>query len=124
MRRVLGRGPALFLAAALAFIAPARAAEAFRQIKGPEIKARLTGMELTDGVHWAYVFGRDGRTKSFSLGKPGAGAWSVLKDELCLTGGPGEPGCYHVWMSGQSVQLRREGSIPEEGTLQKPEKRP
>ncbi len=124
MRRVIGRGPALFLAAALAFIAPARAAEAFRQIKGPEIKARLTGMELTDGVHWAYVFGRDGRTKSFSLGKPGAGAWSVQKDELCLTGGPGEPGCYHVWMSGQSVQLRREGSIPEEGTLQKPEKRP
>ena len=124
MRRVLGRGPALFLAAALAFIAPARAAEAFRQIKGPEIKARLTGMELTDGVHWAYVFGRDGRTKSFSLGKPGAGAWSVQKDELCLTGGPGEPGCYHVWMSGQSVQLRREGSIPEEGTLHKPEKRP
>jgi hypothetical protein len=124
MRRVLGRGPALFLAAALAFIAPARAAEAFRQIKGPEIKARLTGMELTDGVHWAYVFGRNGRTKSFSLGKPGAGAWSVQKDELCLTGGPGEPGCYHVWMSGQSVQLRREGSIPEEGTLQKPEKRP
>jgi len=124
MRRALGRGPALFLAAALAFIAPARAAEAFRQIKGPEIKARLTGMELTDGVHWAYVFGRDGRTKSFSLGKPGAGAWSVQKDELCLTGGPGEPGCYHVWMSGQSVQLRREGSIPEEGTLQKPEKRP
>ncbi len=124
MRRVLGRGPALFLAAALAFIAPARAAEAFRQIKGPEIKARLTAMELTGGVHWAYVFGRDGRTKSFSLGKPGAGAWSVQKDELCLTGGPGEPGCYHVWMSGQSVQLRREGSIPEEGTLQKPEKRP
>jgi hypothetical protein len=124
MRRVLGRGPALFLAAALAFIAPARAAEAFRQIKGPEIKALLTGMELTDGVHWAYVFGRNGRTKSFSLGKPGAGAWSVQKDELCLTGGPGEPGCYHVWMSGQSVQLRREGSIPEEGTLQKPEKRP
>jgi len=124
MRRVLGRGPALFLAAALAFIAPARAAEAFRQIKGPEIKARLTGMELTDGVRWAYVFGRNGRTKSFSLGKPGAGAWSVQKDELCLTGGPGEPGCYHVWMSGQSVQLRREGSIPEEGTLQKPEKRP
>ena len=124
MRRVRGRGPALFLAAALAFIAPARAAEAFRQIKGPEIKARLTAMELTDGVHWAYVFGRDGRTKSFSLGKPGAGAWSVQKDELCLTGGPGEPGCYQVWMSGQSVQLRREGSIPEEGTLQKPEKRP
>ena len=38
-------------------------------------------MELTDGVHWAYVFGRDGRTKSFSLGKPGAGAWSVKRTQ-------------------------------------------
>ena len=100
------------------------AAEAFHALKGSEIKARFAGMEFTDGVHWSYIFGRDGRTKSFSMGKPGAGTWRVQKNELCLTGGPGEPGCYQVWMSGQSVQLRREGAIPDEGTLHKPERRP
>src|SRR3954471_2746439 len=97
------------------------AADAYRALKSPEIKARFAGMELTDGVHWSYVFGPNGRTKSFSLGKPGAGTWRVQKDELCLTGGASESGCHQVWMAGQSVQLRREGSIPEEGTLQKPE---
>ena len=100
-----------------------RAADAFHALKGSEIRAKVAGMELTDGVHWSYVFGRDGRTASFSLGKAGAGTWRIQKDELCLTGGPGVPGCYQVWMSGQSVQLRREGTIPEEGNLQKPEKR-
>lgn len=100
------------------------AAEAFRALKGSEIKARFAGMEFADGVHWSYVFGRDGRVKSFSMGKPGAGTWRVQKDELCLTGGPGEPGCYQVWMASQSVQLRREGTLPEEGTLKRPEKRP
>src|SRR4051794_10568784 len=83
------------------------AAEAFHVLKGSEIKARFAGMELTDGVHWSTIFARDGRTTSFSLGKPGAGTWRVQKDELCLAGGPGAPGCYQVWMSGQSVQLRR-----------------
>src|SRR5215211_2545047 len=61
------------------------AAEAFHALKGSEIKARFAEMEFTDGVHWSYIFGRDGRTKSFSMGKPGAGTWRVQKDELCLT---------------------------------------
>ena len=113
----------LFTGLGLGLSAAAQAADAFRQLKGSEIKARFAGMELGDGVHWSYVFGRDGRIQSFSMGKPGAGTWRIQKDELCLTGGPGEPGCYQVWMSGQSVQLRREGTISEEGTLQKPEKR-
>jgi len=100
------------------------AADAYRRLKGPEIKARFAGMEFTDGVHWSYVFAPNGRTKSFALGKPGAGTWRVQKDELCLTGGPGLPGCYQVWMSGQSAQLRGGQEIPDEGTLQKPERRP
>ena len=39
-----------------------RAAETFHALKGSEIKARFAGMELTDGVHWSTVFGRNGRT--------------------------------------------------------------
>src|SRR3954468_11803393 len=62
----------LFTGLGLGLSAAAQAADAFRQLKGSEIKARFAGMELGDGVHWAYVFARDGRTKSFSMGKPGA----------------------------------------------------
>lgn len=91
----------LAAAALTATMIPAEAADSFRQLKGSEIKARFAGTELTDEAHWAYVFGRDGRTTSFSLGKQGSGTWRVGKDEL----------------------LRREDAIPEEGVLQKPEKR-
>src|SRR3954452_22307946 len=113
----------LFTGLGLGLSAAAQAADAFRQLKGSEIKARFAGMELGDGVHWSYVFGRDGRIQSFSMGKPGADTWRIQKDELCFAGGPRETGRYQGKVSGQSIQLRREGSIPEEGTLHKPGKR-
>jgi hypothetical protein len=36
------------------------AADAYHRVKGREIAARFTGMELTDEVHWAYVFAKGG----------------------------------------------------------------
>jgi hypothetical protein len=99
------------------------AAEPLRHLKGREIASRFTGMELTDEVHWAYVFEKGGRLNIFSMGRPGTGSWKVEKDELCLDRPPDEPRCYEVWVSGQNVQLRREPEIPDEGILQKPQKR-
>jgi hypothetical protein len=99
------------------------AADAFRRLKGREIASRFTGMELTDEVHWAYVFERGGRLKIFSMGRPGTGSWKVEKDELCLDRPPDEARCYEVWVAAQNVQLRREPEIPDEGILQKPQKR-
>ena len=99
------------------------AADAYHRMKGREIASRFTGMELTDEVHWAYVFERGGRLKIFSMGRPGTGAWKVEKDELCLDRPPDEARCYEVWVSGRNVQLRREPEIPDEGILQKPQKR-
>jgi hypothetical protein len=52
-RKILLAGP---LAAG---VSAALAAEPFRQLTGPEIKARFAGMEFTDEVHWAMVFGCD-----------------------------------------------------------------
>jgi hypothetical protein len=101
----------------------ALAAEPFRHLTSREIAARFTGMELTDEVHWAYVIERGGRLNIFSMGRPGTGAWKVDKNELCLDRPPDEARCYEVWVSGQSVQLRREPEIPDEGILQKPQKR-
>jgi hypothetical protein len=99
------------------------AADAYHRMKGREIASRFTGMELTDEVHWAYVFEKGGRLNIFSMGRPGTGAWKVDRNELCLDRPPDEARCYEVWVSGRNVQLRREPEIPDEGILQKPQKR-
>ena len=41
----------------LALIAPVFATESYRQLSGREIKARFSGKELTDGVHWSMRLG-------------------------------------------------------------------
>jgi hypothetical protein len=99
------------------------ATDAYHRLKGREIATRFTGMELTDEVHWAYVFEKGGRLNIFSMGRPGTGAWKVDRNELCLDRPLDETRCYEVWVSGQNVQLRREPEIPDEGILQKPQKR-
>lgn len=99
------------------------AADTYQQMKGREIASRFTGMELTDEVHWAFVFEKGGHLKSVSMGKAGSGTWKVENDELCLARPPDEPRCYEVWGSGRKVQLRYEPALPEEGILQKPQKR-
>ena len=71
-------------------------AQDFRRLRGPEIAATLTGAELTDEIHWSYVFERGGLLRSCSLGKPGEGSWRVENDELCTTGGPGLVPCHQV----------------------------
>jgi hypothetical protein len=57
------------------------------------------------------------------MGRAGTGIWKVENEELCLDRPPDEPRCYEVWAAGLKVQLRYEPAIPEEGILQKPEKR-
>ncbi|WP_162820312.1 hypothetical protein [Microvirga calopogonii] len=99
------------------------AADAYHRMKGREIASRFIGMELTDEIHWAYVFEKGGHLKSVAMGKAGTGTWKVDKDELCLNRPPDEPRCYEVWNSGTKVQLRYEPALPEEGILQKPQKR-
>ena len=98
-------------------------AEPFHRLKGREISARFIGMEFTDEVNWAMVFEKGGRVSSFSMGKASIGSWRVDKDELCLSWPPDEPRCHEVWIAGQTVQLRYEPAIPEEGILQKPQER-
>ena len=116
-------GIALALGLSVLLATGAGAGEPFRQLKGSEITVRLSGMELTDEVHWAYVFGKAGRFTSVSLGTRGTGTWQVRNDELCLDGGPDGHRCFQVWSSGQRVELRREGSLPDEGIHQKPQAR-
>src|SRR4051794_15912432 len=89
---------------AVGFVAETGAADTFRQLKGPEIRAKFSGMEFTDDVHWALVFGRDGTLSSFEMGAAAKGRWRVEKDELCLTYTRQGRRCHEVWVSGKNAQ--------------------
>src|SRR4051812_48500938 len=102
----------------------ASAGEPFRRLPGRELAMRLPGMELTDDVHWAYGFQRGGRLRSVSMGPLRNGTWRVRGDELCLDGGPDGARCFQVWAAGDGIELRREdGTLPDAGTLRKPQAR-
>src|SRR4051794_37745302 len=104
----------------LTFGPPLDAAENFQRLSGPQIRAKLAGMEITDEAHWADVFAANGTLTSYSMGRKSIGKWNVQRDELCIGRGNDEAGCYQVWLSGKKVELRREGSsLPMEGVLQK-----
>jgi hypothetical protein len=114
-------GTAVAVAGAVAFAMSAQAAGTFQKLSAAQIQARFTGMEMTDGVHWADVFGPNGVLTSYSMGRKSAGKWRVENDELCIERGKDDGGCYEVWLSGKNVELRRPGaSLPLEGVLQPP----
>src|SRR5262249_15916658 len=95
------------------------AAEKFQKLHGSQIRAKFAGMEMSDNVHWADVFGPNGNLKSYSMGRKTDGKWWIEKDELCVDRGKDDGGCCQVWLSGKNVELRREG-LPAafEGVLQ------
>jgi hypothetical protein len=108
------------IAGVLAFQASVEAAEKFQKLSGPQIRAKLAGMEITDEAHWADVFAANGTLTTYSMGRKSSGKWRVQQDELCIDRGNDDGGCYQVWVSGKKVELRREGSsLPLEGVLQK-----
>jgi hypothetical protein len=95
-------------------------AQTFQKLQGPQIRGRLSGMEMTDGVHWTDVFEANGTLATYSMSKKATGTWRVQKDELCIDRGKDDGGCYQVWLAGKKIELRREGSkLPLEGILQK-----
>jgi hypothetical protein len=99
-------------------------AEPFRRLPGRELAARLSGIKLTDDVHWAYRFERGGRLRAVSMGILRTGSWRVRGDELCLDGDPDGARCFQIWASGDGIELRRgDGSLPDAGTLRKPQAR-
>jgi len=94
----------------------------FQRLKGSQIQAKFAGMEMTDEVHWADIYGRDGALTTYEMGKKRVGKWWVQRDELCHDRGKDMKGCYEVWISGKKVELRGQG-MPLEGVLQNPANR-
>jgi len=99
------------------------AQDRFKKLSGPEIRAKFTGMEFTDEVHWGEVYGANGKLTSQEMGKRRVGSWRIEKDQLCTDYGK-EVGssCYDVWIGGKNVQLRYQDSpaLPLEGVLERP----
>ena len=118
------RGAVLAIAAGLGLCASGlngAAAEKFQKLTGTQIRAKFIGMEMTDNVHFADVFGANGGLRTYSMGRKQDVKWRVEKDELCVDRGKDDGGCYQVWISGKNVEFRRAG-LPAafEGILQRP----
>ena len=117
MSRQLCTGLALL---AVAICGPNVAAEGkFQRLNAGQIRAKLAGMELTDNVHWRDLYQRNGTIMSTSMGRKRTGKWRVEQNQLCIEFEKEPvPKCYDVWLSGKEVELRREGLLPLQGTLE------
>jgi hypothetical protein len=74
-----------------------------------QIRSRMTGMQLTDEVHYRFVYDRDGTLHSYSMGVKKVGKWTIEKDQLCLYLGETEDGCYEVTASGGRIEITPSG---------------
>jgi hypothetical protein len=94
------------------------AAENLRKISGTQIRARFTGKELTDEVHWRTVYERDGTLRNYALGSKKVGKWSIQGDELCMDLPEPDGGCFEVALSGTGIVMTPTGlGLPYDGIL-------
>jgi hypothetical protein len=115
---------AMALVAAILTTSAALAADRFQKLTGPQIRARIAGMEISDEVHWADTYEASGMVASSAMGKKRSGKWWIQDDQLCAEF-EDSGDCFEVWVAGQKVQLRREGlDSSVEGVLRKPVSRP
>jgi hypothetical protein len=97
------------------------AAEGFQKLSGSQIRKKLSGMQLTDEVHWRDVYDRDGTLRNYSDGTERVGKWAVEKDELCVYFKESDDGCYEVSLSGDRIEMKPSGlGLSIEGILQAP----
>ena len=100
------------------------AAKNTQKLSGSQIRANFTGMQLTDEVHWRYVYDRDGTLRSYSMGTKKVGKSAIEKDELCLYLQEPDDGCFEVSLSGGRIEMKPSGlGLPLEGVLQTPANR-
>ena len=85
------------------------AAEKLQRLSGAQIRAKFVAMQLTDEVHWRYVYDRDGTLRSYSMGVKKVGKWVVEKDELCLYLQEPDDDCYEVSLTGNTIEMRPMG---------------
>src|SRR5215813_8094653 len=94
--------------------------EKFQKLTGGQIRAKLSGMELTDNVHWRDLYQRNGTVMSTSMGRKRTGKWRVEENQLCIEFEQEMPNCYEVLVSGKKAKLQREGALPLEVVIEPP----
>jgi hypothetical protein len=95
------------------------AAENLQKLSGTQIRARFTGKELTDEVHWRTVYERDGTLRNYALGSKKVGKWSIQGDDLCMDLPEPDGGCFKVALSGTRIVMTPTGlGLPYDGILQ------
>jgi hypothetical protein len=95
------------------------AAENLQKLSGAQIRAKFAGMQLTDEVHYRFVYERGGTLRSVELGVKKRGKWLIDKDQLCLYLQEKDDGCYDVTRFGKTFTLTPAGlGSPLDGILQ------
>lgn len=110
----------LAILAGATFGSSAAAGEQFHKLNGAQIRANLSGMEVTDNVHWRDLYERNGSVISSSMGRKRTGKWRVEKDQLCVEFEKEMPNCYEVLLLGKKARLQREGTFPLEVVIEPP----
>jgi hypothetical protein len=77
MKKVLRIVAAATVASIAVEISALAAAENSQKLSGVQIRAKFTGRQLTHEVHWRYVYDRDGKLRSYSMGATKVGNWAV-----------------------------------------------
>jgi hypothetical protein len=85
-------------------------AENLKTLTGAQIRAAFTGKQLTDEVHYRFVYDGDGTLRTYSMGAKQVEKWRIQKDEICLYIKDMEDGCYLVTQSGKRFELKSTGS--------------
>lgn len=98
------------------------AAQTYRRLTGAEIKATLTGMEISD-AHFSEQYMADGTVKIVNLGRRIVAKRIVKGDQLCVEA-PEDSKCQEVWRSGNKFQIRIPGDpVPFDVEVQKQQAR-
>lgn len=86
---------------------------------GAQIRAAFTGKQLTDEVHYRFVYDGDGTLRTYSMGVKQVGRWRIQKDEICLYIEDMGDDCYGVTQSGRRFELKPTGpGGPIDGILE------
>jgi hypothetical protein len=110
---------AVVILTAVSFAWTAAAQQKFQKLAGAQIRAKFSGMELTDQVHWYDFYERNGTLVSSSMGHKRTGKWWTEKDQLCLDDSESVR-FYEVQVPGDNVQLLAEGFYPVNAVLRVP----
>lgn len=100
---------------------PIYAAETFKRLTAPEIRARIVGSVVTDGSHWSDFYQPGGMLDAMELGQRKPGTWKLNGDEMCVTRKARKPveECFEIWQSAQQIEYRGGGVTLTSGILQK-----